>query len=368
MTASPTTHDAVSDATTVRPVLEVRGLFVEIDTGDQRAAVLSDVGFSIAPGETLGLVGESGSGKTMTAKAIMGLLPRLTARVTGGEIVLDGVDLLGLSTKQLREIRGDTVAMIFQEPMTSLNPAFTVGDQIAETVRRHRGVSKKAAWARTVEVLSDVGIAAAERRSRSYPHEFSGGMRQRVMIAMALCCEPALLIADEPTTALDVTVQAQVLDLIRHMREALGMAMLFVTHDLGVIADVSDRVVVMYAGQVVEQSGVLDLFRRPAHPYTEALLNSMPGVEAGPRGTLLSIPGQPPAAGDFPVGCRFHQRCGYAAEECTTAGIPLTVVGAQETRCLLHTDLPSRPPLVDLVPEDEIVPEVLLDAEPREPR
>jgi peptide/nickel transport system ATP-binding protein len=274
----------------------------------------------------------------MTARAVMGLLPRLVTRVRSGEILLEDVDLLRVSTKQLSDIRGDKVAMIFQEPMTSLNPAFTVGDQIAETVRRHRGVSRKGAWTRTIQMLSDVGIAAAEGRSRSYPHEFSGGMRQRVMIAMALCCEPALLIADEPTTALDVTVQAQVLDLIRHMRETLGMSMLFVTHDLGVIADVSDRVVVMYAGQVVEESEVYDVFREPFHPYTEALMNSMP---AEPKEGLHSIPGQPPTIGEFPAGCRFHPRCDYAVDECSSAAIPLERIGARATRCIRHGDLAS---------------------------
>jgi oligopeptide/dipeptide ABC transporter ATP-binding protein len=273
----------------------------------------------------------------MTAMAVMGLLPRRIARVTAGRIALDGVDLLSLSPKQLRAVRGDRVAMIFQEPMTSLNPAFTVGDQIAETVRRHRGASRRAAWARAIEVLGDVGIAAADRRARSYPHEFSGGMRQRVMIAMALSCEPALLIADEPTTALDVTVQAQVLDLIQDMREAHGMSLLFVTHDLGVIADVSDRVVVMYAGQVVEQSSVFDLFARPVHPYTEALLRSVPGGTAGSRSRLASIPGQPPVAGAFPEGCRFHPRCTRAADACTESPIPLFDVGAQQSRCIRHT-------------------------------
>jgi peptide/nickel transport system ATP-binding protein len=318
------------------PVLEVSGLAVEIDTGDGPVEILSEVGFTIGAGETVGLVGESGSGKTMTAKAVMGLLPRRIARTTAGRIVLDGVDLLSLSPKQLRSVRGDRVAMIFQEPMTSLNPAYTVGDQIAETVRRHRGASRRAAWARAVQVLGDVGIAAADRRARSYPHEFSGGMRQRVMIAMALSCEPALLIADEPTTALDVTVQAQVLDLIQDMREAHGMSLLFVTHDLGVIADVSDRVVVMYAGQVVEQSSVFDLFSRPVHPYTEALLRSVPGGAAGTRTRLESIPGQPPQAGAFPRGCRFHPRCTVAADRCTESPIPLFDVGAQRSRCIRH--------------------------------
>ena len=333
---TPVVAATVPERSAGDPVLEVSGLAVEIDTGDGPAEILSEVAFSIGPGETVGLVGESGSGKTMTAKAVMGLLPRRIARVTAGRIVLDGVDLLSLSPKQLRSVRGDRVAMIFQEPMTSLNPAYTVGDQIAETVRRHRGASRKAAWARAVQVLGDVGIAAADRRARSYPHEFSGGMRQRVMIAMALSCEPALLIADEPTTALDVTVQAQVLDLIQDMREAHGMSLLFVTHDLGVIADVSDRVVVMYAGQVVEQSSVFDLFTRPSHPYTEALLRSVPGGAAGSRSKLESIPGQPPVAGAFPAGCRFHPRCTYAADACVASPIPLFDVGAQQSRCIRH--------------------------------
>ncbi|WP_448628215.1 ABC transporter ATP-binding protein [Geodermatophilus sp. URMC 64] len=318
------------------PVLDVSDLTVEVHTEDVRAEVISGVSFSIGRGETLGLVGESGSGKSLTSMAIMGLLPKRTFTVTGGRVSLGGDDLTRLGRKELASVRGSRMAMIFQEPMTSLNPAFTVGQQIAETLVRHKKVSKREARRLTVTALSDVGISAAERRVHAYPHEFSGGMRQRVMIAMALCCEPELLIADEPTTALDVTIQAQVLDLIRHLRETVGMSILFVTHDLGVVADICDRVVVMYAGQVVEQSSVDRLFAHPVHPYTAALLRSTPTNDAAGdgRGHLHSIPGKPPAAGEFPHGCRFAPRCELALPECSAQEIELLPVVDQLSRCV----------------------------------
>ena len=316
-------------------VLSVTGLSVDLHTDDVRAEVISDVSFSIRRGETLGLVGESGSGKSLTSMAIMGLLPKRTFTVRAGRILLDSTDLTRLGRRELSALRGNRMAMIFQEPMTSLNPAFTVGHQIAETIVRHKGVSKREARRLAVTALSDVGISAAERRVHAYPHEFSGGMRQRVMIAMALCCEPSLLIADEPTTALDVTIQAQVLDLIRHLRESVGMSILFVTHDLGVVADICDRVVVMYAGQVVEESAVDGLFARPVHPYTGALLRSTPTNDAAVdgRGHLHSIPGKPPSAGEFSPGCRFAPRCDRAVAECTTGEIALVQVEEQLARC-----------------------------------
>ncbi|GAA2895237.1 ABC transporter ATP-binding protein [Pseudonocardia halophobica] len=321
------------------PLLVVEGLEVEFATDRGWVQVLDGVSFTVDRGETVGLVGESGSGKTVTSLTVLGLLPPESARITAGSIRLDGRELVGLPRRKMEALRGDELSMIFQEPMTSLDPAFRVGDQIAEVVRRHRGGSKRAAWARAVEVLSTVGIPHAERRARSYPHEFSGGMRQRVMIAMALSCEPKLVIADEPTTALDVTIQAQVLDLLRAMRDEFGTAVVFVTHDLGVVADICDRAVVMYAGQVVERAGVDALYEHPRHPYTEALLSAMPQLTAR-SGRLATIPGSTPPAGAMPAGCRFHPRCGHVVDACRDTAVaehPLAEGGT--SRCLRVSEL-----------------------------
>jgi oligopeptide/dipeptide ABC transporter ATP-binding protein len=325
------------------PLLVVDGLEVQFATEDGWVTVLDKVSFSVERGETVGLVGESGSGKTVTSLSVLGLLPRESSRVVGGSIRLDGVELVGMPAHKLELLRGDEISMIFQEPMTSLDPAFRVGDQIAEVVRRHRGCSKKAAWARAVEVLTTVGIPHAATRARSYPHEFSGGMRQRVMIAMALSCEPKVIIADEPTTALDVTIQAQVLDLLRAMRDEFGTAVVFVTHDLGVVADICDRAVVMYAGQVVEQAGIDDLYDRPRHPYTEALLSAMPQLTAR-SGRLATIPGATPLAGSMPTGCRFHPRCAHVVDVCRSGDrdgrvVERTLSGGGISRCLRVGDL-----------------------------
>lgn len=335
-----------ASATTTGPIppsdnlLEVEGLEVQFVTDYGWTTVVEDVSFTLRAGETLGIVGESGSGKTVTSLSLLGLIPSPPGRVSKGSIRLDGTELIGMPKRQLSAIRGEEIAMIFQEPMTSLNPAFKIGDQIGETYRRHRGGSRKEARRRAVEVLDKVGIPNAERRARSYPHEFSGGMRQRAMIAMSLVCDPKVVVADEPTTALDVTIQAQVLDLMGWMRDELDMALIFVTHDLGVVADICDRVVVMYAGQVVEEASINDLFYRPQHPYTEALLASMPqqSARAG-MGELASIPGSPPAPGTFPVGCRFHPRCAYARNKCATGEdgdiIRLRgLAGGQSSRCV----------------------------------
>jgi oligopeptide/dipeptide ABC transporter ATP-binding protein len=321
------------------PLLVVEGLEVEFATDRGWVQVLDGVSFTVDRGETVGLVGESGSGKTVTSLTVLGLLPPESSRITAGSIRLDGRELVGLPRRKMEALRGDELSMIFQEPMTSLDPAFRVGDQIAEVVRRHRGGSRRAAWARAVEVLSTVGIPHAERRARSYPHEFSGGMRQRVMIAMALSCEPKLVIADEPTTALDVTIQAQVLDLLRAMRDEFGTAVVFVTHDLGVVADICDRAVVMYAGQVVERSGIDALYEHPRHPYTEALLSAMPQLTAR-SGRLATIPGSTPPAGAMPPGCRFHPRCGHVVDACRDTPVaehPLAEGGT--SRCLRVSDL-----------------------------
>ena len=313
------------------PLLVVDDLTVRFSTQTGPVTVVEGVGFSVAPGETVGLVGESGCGKSVTSLSIMGLLPVRQARVVRGSIRLEGRELTGLTPKQRRTINGVAIAMIFQEPMTSLNPSFTIGNQIVEGIRNHESVSKRVANARAAELLDLVGIPNAADRLASYPHEFSGGMRQRAMIAMALSCGPQLLIADEPTTALDVTVQAQILELIRRLQRELGMAVIFVTHDLGVVAEICDRVVVMYAGQVVEQAEVEALFDGPCHPYTEGLLRSMP--QQAVRGhDLHVIPGSVPRAGEMPDGCRFAPRCGYSAAACLA---PTTTrdIGGHITRC-----------------------------------
>ena len=311
-----------SAAAVADPLLTVDGLCVEFAGPDGTVRVVDDVGFSIQRGETLGLVGESGSGKTVSSLAVMRLIPEANGRIAAGSIEFDGRDLLQLDAEAMRRVRGAGMAMIFQEPMSSLNPAFTVGQQIVDAVRSHRRVSKLDARARAVEMLDRVGIPEARRRVDQYPHEFSGGMRQRAMIAMALACDPKLLIADEPTTALDVTVQAQILDLMRTLQAELGTAILFVTHDLGVVADICDHVAVMYAGQIVERARADRLFARPRHPYAEGLLVSMPQA-ARPVERLTVIPGQVPTPGALPAGCRFAPRCAHALDGCTTAPVEL---------------------------------------------
>jgi peptide/nickel transport system permease protein len=315
------------------PALSVRGLSVEL----AGHPVITDVTFDVHPGETVGLVGESGCGKTITALGIMGLLPARVARVSSGEVLLTGRDLVAMSTAARRALQGDEIAMIFQEPMTSLNPAFSVGEQIAELVRTHRGASRRAAWARAVEMLDRVGIPDAARRAKEYPHRFSGGMRQRVMIAMALACDPQVLIADEPTTALDVTVQAQILELLRSLQQERGMAVVFVTHDLGVVAEICDRVVVMYAGQVVEHGTAAELFARPAHPYTRALLASLPQTVA-PHAELHVIPGQVPSPAQYGSTCRFAPRCAHVTDRCAVP-VPLVHTAHRQVRCVRADEL-----------------------------
>ncbi len=274
------------------------------------------VSFYIDRGELLGLVGESGCGKSITALSIMRLIAA-PGKIVGGEIIFEGENLLTASEDRLREIRGDDIAMIFQDPMTSLNPVYTVGEQIAEALRLHRKLSRKAAREATVEAMKEVAIPDPARRVDDYPHQFSGGMRQRVMIALALSCNPDLLIADEPTTALDVTTQAQILSLMKRLQEDFGSAIIIITHDLGVVAETADEVLVMYAANVVEQANVYDLFNRPQHPYTWGLMGSLPRLEADVE-RLTQIPGQPPSLLRPPRGCRFHPRCPYVMEVCKT--------------------------------------------------
>lgn len=297
--------------------------------------ILHDVNLQIRAGETLGLVGESGSGKSMTALALLGLVPA-PGVLQSGSVQLAGRELVGLPESELQQLRGNQIAMIFQEPLSSLNPAFTVGDQISEVLRTHRGLSKSAARKETLELLAHVQIPDPERRIDQYPHQFSGGMAQRVLIARALACNPKVLIADEPTTALDVTVQAQVLELLRRLQKENGMAILFITHDLGVVANICDRVAVMYAGEIVETGTTHDLLRHPKHPYTHALLRAMPQINQS-NDRLIAIPGQVPPAWNWPQGCRFHPRCNSATDACRSRAIPLRQVGkGRLVRCVLE--------------------------------
>jgi oligopeptide/dipeptide ABC transporter ATP-binding protein len=295
-------------------LLEVDDLRTHFFTREGVVHAVDGVSFSVEEGKTLGLVGESGCGKSVTALSIMGLLPRPPARIVGGGVHFGGRDLTRLTERELEDVRGHEIGMIFQDPMTSLNPTLTIGTQIAETMRRHLGLSKQAARARSIELLEEVHIPRAAERLDDYPHRFSGGMRQRVMIAIAISCNPKLLIADEPTTALDVTVQAQVLDLLDELREGHGMAMIVITHDMGVVAETADDIAVMYAGQIVEQAPAVELFGHPEHPYTEALLGALPQLEGeGIRhGRLIAVPGRPPDLVDPPPACRFAPRCPYA--------------------------------------------------------
>jgi peptide/nickel transport system ATP-binding protein len=301
----------------VSNVIDVENLSLEFLSGDQRIHALDKVSFSVARGETLSLVGESGCGKSVTAMAMMGLLPRANARITSGRILMAGTDLVGLPERQLRDIRGNRIGMVFQDPMTSLNPVHTIGMQIAEAVRRHKQVSRAEALQRARQMLELVRIPDAGNRLTSYPHELSGGQRQRVMIAMALVCDPELLIADEPTTALDVTVQAQILELIDDLKTELGMSVLLITHDLGVVASSADRMMVMYAGRIVEEGAVERIFARPSHGYTAALLRSLPGHGTSRRGSLTEIAGTVPRL-DRPVaGCVYAPRCSFAEAGCS---------------------------------------------------
>ncbi len=327
--AAPTSDDAL---------LRIEDLSVEFVSERGASRVVEGVSLAIRPGETVGLVGESGSGKTVTSLSVMRLVPSPPGRIVSGAIRFEGRNLLDLDFEAMREVRGTGISMVFQDPMTSLDPSFTIGSQLAEAQRLHRKVSRSAARARSIELLDLVGIPAPETRLRQYPHQLSGGLRQRVVIAMALANEPRLLIADEPTTALDVTVQAQILDLLKRLQRELGMAILFVTHDLGVIADLCDRVAVMYAGQIVEEAAVEELFAHPRHPYTAGLLGAMPQVGgAGER--LTVIPGQVPMAHAMPGGCRFADRCAFVTDACRSGRIDLVATGAAAVRCVRAGEL-----------------------------
>ena len=329
---SPTTGP---EAATVPDVLRVEGLTVAFGHGPQAVTALEGVSFALRRGETLALVGESGSGKSLTALSIMGLLPP-GAQVTGGRVTLGTEELLGRTRAALADMRGRRIAMVFQEPMTSLNPVLTVGRQLTEGLQVHRGLGRAEADARAIELLRIVGLTTPERRLRQYPHQLSGGMRQRVMIAMALACEPDLIIADEPTTALDVSIQAQIIDLLRDIRDRLGTAVLLITHDLGVVAEMADRIAVLYAGHVVEVAEAAALFDTPRHPYTEGLLAAVPRLdrllgETPDRARLAELPGSVPSLGERPPGCPFVPRCPLALARCGAEMPPMRSVGPEQS-------------------------------------
>jgi peptide/nickel transport system ATP-binding protein/oligopeptide transport system ATP-binding protein len=318
------------------PILEVRDLRVEIPLTRGTVHAVQSASFTVEPGQALGLVGESGCGKSMTLRAILGLLPQ-PGHITGGEIRFEGDDLANAGAKRLREVRGARIGIIFQEPMTALNPVMRVGDQIAEGPRVHLRKSRSEARETALELMRKVGIPDPARRAQAYPHELSGGMRQRVMIAIALSCEPRLILCDEPTTALDVTIQDQILKLLSAMRRDLGVSVVFVTHDLAVVAETCERIAVMYAGQVVETGTVDEVFRAPRHPYTLGLLRSVPRFDVV-RQSLDSIPGQPPDLVAPPTGCPFQPRCGFAREDCLEGDFPLRRLGPGRATACIHDD------------------------------
>ena len=320
------------------PLLSVRDLHTQFSTPEGIARAVNGVSFDIAAGETLGVVGESGSGKSVTMLSVLGLIPSPPGKVTGGAAIFDGNDLVTLPERSLRDIRGRRIGLVFQDPMTALNPVLTVGRQLTEGLQRHLNLDRTAAQQRAVAWLDRVGIPAATERLRQYPHQFSGGMRQRLAIAMALACEPALLIADEPTTALDVTVQAQIVELVQQLQQDLGMATVWITHDLALLAGLADRIVVMYAGQIVEAAPRDELYRSPRHPYTIGLLNSLPRLD-NPRDRLLAIPGFPPDLMQYPQGCPFAERCTVALDRCHSERPPLEdKTSTHRAACWLSAD------------------------------
>jgi len=316
------------------PLLEIRDLSVHFFTEEGVVRAVESVGFEIHPEEILSLVGESGCGKSVTGLSILRLIPSPPGRVVSGEILFDGLRLLELEEKEMEKVRGNEIAMIFQEPMTSLNPVFTIGDQIMEAILYHQRLDRTEARRKAIEMLDRVKIPSPETRIDAYPHQLSGGMRQRAMIAMALSCQPKLLIADEPTTALDVTIQAQILQLLKEIQREMGMAVMLITHDLGVVSEIADRVAVMYAGRIVEVAPIEAIFRQMRHPYTRGLLDSIPRLEER-RERLNAIPGQVPNPMDLPVGCKFHPRCSLIIEECKKEEPPLFQVdGDHFSRCI----------------------------------
>jgi oligopeptide transport system ATP-binding protein len=324
------------------PLLSVKDLEVTFSTDDGIVRAVNGLSFDIEPGKTLGIVGESGSGKSVTALSIMRLISMPPGRIEKGEVLFNGQDLLKLGEQQMRHIRGNKIAMIFQDPMTSLNPVLTVGDQIMETIMLHQHKSRSEAYKRAIEMLELVRIPEPQKRIRSYPHQFSGGMRQRVMIAMALSCDPELLIADEPTTALDVTIQAQILDLMNDLQKRLNSAIIMITHDLGVVAEVCEKVLVMYAGNMVEYGTADQIFSDPKHPYTLGLLDSLPRLDEGGNRRLVPIEGQPPNLLRLPAGCAFAPRCPYALPDHAVIPPPIIDFGGDHVaRCTLYNEEPG---------------------------
>ena len=329
---------AALDADPREVILEVRNLRTSFATESGYVHAVDNVSFNVRKGEAVALVGESGCGKSVTAMSIMRLITP-PGKITGGEIRFKGLDLATLSERDMRNVRGDDIAMVFQEPMTSLNPVFKIGAQVAEAIRIHRKVSKKEAWKQAGDMLELVSIPDPRKRLEDYPHQLSGGMRQRVMIAMALSCDPELLIADEPTTALDVTIQAQIMELLANLQQRLGLAILLITHDLGIVAEFCERVVVMYTGRVVEEATVLDLFASPAHPYTQGLLRSLPGTATEGARRLPTIAGMVPPISNLPSGCKFNPRCPDVMDICHGREPALMMVGrGHSARCYLHGD------------------------------
>jgi len=322
-------------------LLEVKKMSTEFKLKRGVVKAVDDISFTIDKGEILAIVGESGSGKSVTALSIMGLLQN-PGRIASGEILYKSQDLSKLSQKELQKLRGDRISMIFQEPMTSLNPVWRIKDQIMESIMTHMNVSKKEALARTIEMLDTVGIPSAKERANDYPHQMSGGMRQRVMTAMALACEPELLIADEPTTALDVTIQAQILELLFRMREKFHMAVLLITHDLGVVSEAADRVIVMYCGKVMEEADVRSLFANPLHPYTVGLLQSIPQIDDDSDKRLYMIKGMVPNPLNMPPGCSFSDRCDHSMERCTKEMPELQEIDGHKVRCFLYEEAKER--------------------------
>ncbi len=323
-------------------ILEVKDLYISFDTYAGEVQAIRGVSFDLTKGEAIAIVGESGSGKTVTSQSIMRLIPMPPGRFKGGSINFNGKDITKLSEREMQKIRGSEIGMIFQDPMTSLNPTMKIGAQIAEGLIKHQGLSKSEARKRSIEMLILVGIPNAEERINAYPHQFSGGMRQRVMIAIALACSPKLLIADEPTTALDVTIQAQIIDLMKDLQKKLNTSIILITHDLGVVADIAQRVVIMYAGKVIESGSLDDIFYNPQHPYTWGLLKSVPRLDSKERGELIPIPGTPPDLLNPPVGCPFAPRCEYAMKVCVEQYPEDTVVTpGHKVNCWLHH--PSAP-------------------------
>ena len=322
-------------------LLELKDLRVHFKTRDGLVKAVDGVSYTLNPGETIGIVGESGSGKSVTAMTIMGLVPMPPGMIAGGDILYKGDSLTAASGEAIRKIRGNRISMIFQDPMTSLNPVYRIGHQIAESLILHKGMKKKEAHARAVELLDMVGIPNPEQRAKDYPHQFSGGMRQRVMIAMALSCEPDILIADEPTTALDVTIQAQILELMEDLQERTGTAIIMITHDLGVVADMADKILVMYAGRAVEMGTAHEIFYRPLHPYTWGLMRSIPRPEEDVKDALNPIKGNPPSLIDLPTGCSFHPRCPYATPHCVEVTPEYRSIDGDHGVACHYSDIPE---------------------------